>query len=406
MVSLIPSHHSHTSSRFSAIIVAAGKGLRAGQTVPKQFADWKGKPLLRHSAEALSRAGASPIVIAIPEGSEKRALTAVEGIENIHFVTGGATRQQSVRAALEALEHIPPVPAFVLIHDAARPDLPQDVIDRVLEALNTGKGAIPVLPVVDSLTFENNGKMGLSAEREKLRRVQTPQGFHFDDILGAHRDWSTEPDAGDDAQVMQKKGAEITLVSGDERLKKITFSDDFKESEVSPPSLDSASPPRPPVRVGTGFDVHRFATGRDLWLCGLQIPYHLGLSGHSDADVALHAIVDALLGAIGAGDIGQHFPPTDATWRGAPSSHFLDFAIQKVSQAGYIIGNIDLTIICEAPKIGPYREAMQNRLEELARLPPGRVNVKATTTEGLGFTGRNEGIAAQASISLYQTGLH
>jgi 2-C-methyl-D-erythritol 4-phosphate cytidylyltransferase/2-C-methyl-D-erythritol 2,4-cyclodiphosphate synthase len=370
---------------FAAVIVAAGRGLRAGQDLPKQFANWRGKPLLRHSAEALANAGAAPIVVAIPDGAEAIAQRALAGIDGIVLVTGGATRQQSVRAALEALEA--DAPTHVLIHDAARPGLSQAVITRLLAALESFPGAIPVLPVVDSLALAEGERMAGSAPREELRRVQTPQAFRFGEILASHRAWPGEPDAGDDAQVAQAAGLDIGLVEGDEALRKLTFAEDFIDD-------------RPATRVGTGFDVHRLAPGEELWLGGLQIEHELGLAGHSDADVAIHALVDALLGAIGAGDIGVHFPPSDAEWANAPSSRFLAHAVALAGEAGYRVGNADLTIICEAPRIGPYRDAMRAKLAELMGVDIASVSVKATTTEGLGFTGRGEGIAAQAVVGV------
>jgi 2-C-methyl-D-erythritol 4-phosphate cytidylyltransferase/2-C-methyl-D-erythritol 2,4-cyclodiphosphate synthase len=369
----------------AAVVVAAGQGLRAGQPLPKQFAIWRGKPVLRHSVEALARAGAAPIVVAIPQGADELAGAALTGIAGIRLVTGGATRQQSVLAALEALEA--DLPDQVLIHDAARPDLPLAVIERLLAALAVQAAAIPVLPVVDSLTETNGTLMGSPADRERLRRVQTPQAFRYGAILAAHRAWPGDANAGDDAQVAQAAGLEVALVDGDERLHKLTYSGDF--AAVSPP-----------IRVGTGYDVHRLAEGEELWLCGVQIDHPRGLAGHSDADVAIHALVDAILGAIGAGDIGSHFPPSDPAWRGASSDRFLVHAIDLAVEAGFVIGNVDLTIICEAPRIGPHRGAMRERLAELLRTELSNVSVKATTTERLGFTGRAEGIAAQAVATL------
>ena len=371
--------------RTAAVIVAAGQGLRAGQPLPKQFALWRGKPVVRHSAEALAASGITPIVVAIPAGAEEIATAGLAGIAGIRLVTGGATRQQSVRLALEALEQ--DVPDTVLIHDAARPVLPGAVIERLLAALDTAPGAIPVLPVVDSLTAADGAMMGAPARREDLRRVQTPQAFRYADILAAHRAWSGAADAGDDAQVARAAGLAVALVDGDEALHKLTFASDFAAA-------------RAPIRVGTGYDVHRFAPGEEMWLCGVRIEHHSGLSGHSDADVAIHALVDAILGAVGNGDIGSHFPPSDPQWKGASSDRFLVHAAKLAGEAGYRIGNVDVTIICEAPKIGPHRLAMRARLAELLGTSVEAVSVKATTTEKLGFTGRSEGIAAQAVATL------
>ena len=370
-----------TTASFAAVIVAAGQGLRAGQQVPKQFANWRGKPMVRHSAEALLAAGASPVVIAIPANADELAAGATAGLSGIRLVTGGETRQASVRVALEAL--VSDRPDKVLIHDAARPDCPIAVIERLLAALECHPGAIPVLPVIDSIAVEQAGMMAMSATREELRRVQTPQAFRYAGILDAHRKWRGDPLAGDDAQVAVAHLLAVAMVDGDERLRKLTFAEDFME-------------PLPAPRIGTGFDVHRLVEGEELWLCGVRIEHDRGLAGHSDADVGLHAVVDAILGAAGAGDIGEHFPPTDPQWRGAPSSRFVEHAIGLAEAAGYRIGNVALTLVCEAPRIGPHRDAMRARLAELLRVGIGAVNVKATTTERLGFTGRGEGIAAQA----------
>ncbi|KRA83378.1 bifunctional 2-C-methyl-D-erythritol 4-phosphate cytidylyltransferase/2-C-methyl-D-erythritol 2,4-cyclodiphosphate synthase [Altererythrobacter sp. Root672] len=374
-----------TTARFAAVIVAAGQGLRAGQPVPKQFALWRGKPLVRHSAEALLAAGARPVVVAIAAGHEEMAAQALAGLPDIHLVTGGATRQDSVRSALEVLAS--DAPEAVLIHDAARPDCPSEVVERLLVALDGQPGAIPVLPVVDSLAVDASGLMAGSAPREQLRRVQTPQAFRYSDILSAHRAWQGATTAGDDAQVARAAGLAVALVEGDERLRKLTFAEDFMTTLPYP-------------RTGTGFDVHRLVEGEELWLCGIRIEHTHGLAGHSDADVALHAVVDAVLGAVGAGDIGMHFPPSDPQWRGAPSSRFVEHAVDLALRAGFQIGNVDVTLICEAPKVGPHRDAMRARLAELLGVGIGAVSVKATTTERLGFTGRGEGIAAQAVATL------
>lgn len=373
---------------FAAIVVAAGKGLRVGGDVPKQFRHWRGKPLVRHSVEALLETGAAPLVVVIGADAGDEAAAALAGLEGVRFVTGGASRQDSVRNGLEALAA--DAPAHVLIHDAARPDLSRAVIARLLDALETRPGAIPVLPVVDSLAVAGeDGAMAGKAQRESLRRVQTPQAFRFAEILAAHRAWEGASDAGDDAQVLVASSGSVALVDGDERLKKITFAEDFVNAATMPA-----------FRVGQGFDVHRLAAGEELWLCGVQIPHDKGLAGHSDADVALHAITDAVLGAIGDGDIGTHFPPSDPQWRGARSGRFLEHAVSLARTAGYAIANIDLTLICEAPKVGPHRPAMRAEVARLMGLDESAVSIKATTTEKLGFTGRGEGIAAQAIVLL------
>ncbi|SFP09552.1 2-C-methyl-D-erythritol 2,4-cyclodiphosphate synthase [Qipengyuania nanhaisediminis] len=363
---------------FAAIVVAAGKGVRAGQPLPKQFAIWRGKPVVRHSVEALIAAGASRVIVAIPPGGEELAREALVGME-VSLVEGGTTRQESVSKALGTID----AAEFVLIHDAARPDVPRAVIAGLLAALDRHQGAIPTLPVVDSLAIDTDGVMTGAANRDVLRRVQTPQAFRFAAIRDAHKAWTGGQDAGDDAQVLRAHGGEVALVEGDKRLKKLTFAEDFVSQT-------------PDVRTGMGFDVHRLVAGEELWLGGIRIEHDKGLSGHSDADVALHTIVDALLGAVARGDIGDHFPPSDPQWKGASSDKFLLHAVKLVGEAGYRIGNIDLTLICEEPKIGPHREAMRARIAELAGVDIDRISVKATTTERLGFPGRGEGIAAQA----------
>ncbi len=374
--------------RFTAIVVAAGKGLRVGGEIPKQFRNWRGQPLLRHSVERLLDHGADHIIIAIPQGADDVVRAALDAHDAVTFVTGGATRQQSVLYALEALAERGP--SYVLIHDAARPDLPRAVTHGLIDALAAGnQGAIPVLPVVDSLAVDENGMMGASPDRDILRRVQTPQAFVYADILAAHRAWTGAPNAGDDAQVLAANGGAVALVDGHERLKKITFAEDLMDNST-----------QPAFRIGQGFDVHKLVEGEELWLCGVQLDHTHGLAGHSDADVALHAITDAVLGAIGDGDIGTHFPPSDPQWKGARSGQFLEHAAKLVAQAGYRIGNLDLTIICEAPKIGPHRPAMRSEVARLTGMDESAISIKATTTERLGFTGRGEGIAAQAIASV------
>ncbi len=389
-------HSNHTPPRrdgkLAAVIVAAGKGLRAGQPLPKQFAPYRGSSVLRHAVTALMEAGVSRFAVAIPPGGQAASNDCLFGIEGVSLVEGGATRQESVLRALEVMAN--DAPEKVLIHDAARPDCPPAVVNRLVQALEHNAGAIPVLPVVDSMIVADNGLVSGDARRETLRRVQTPQAFIYGDILAAHRAWQGEKSAGDDAQVLRAAGASVALVDGDERLKKLTFAEDFM-AEIAAPLSEGL-----PMRVGSGFDVHRLAAGEELWLCGVRIEHDRGLAGHSDADVGLHAVVDAILGAVAAGDIGQHFPPSDPQWKGAPSSRFVEHAIKLAGEAGYAVGNIDLTLICEAPKIGPHRDAMRARLAQLLQVGLGAVSVKATTTEKLGFTGRGEGIAAQAMATM------
>ena len=369
---------------FAAIVVAAGKGLRAGQDLPKQFATWRGKPLLRHSVEAFARFGAREVIVVIPENAQEIAAQVLSGLDGVRFVIGADTRQGSVQQGLQAIsdQNLP-----ILIHDAARPDVPETVVEALLEGLRSHEGAIPVLPIVDSLIEEASGIMGKPADRDRLRRVQTPQAFRGAAIREAHEAWVGPLDAGDDAQVLVRNGGTVALVEGHARLAKVTFAEDFMT-------------PILPVRIGSGFDVHRLAQGESLWLCGVTIDSTVGLVGHSDADVALHALTDAVLGALAEGDIGTHFPPSDPQWRGASSDRFLQHAVALAQERGYAIGNVDLTLICEVPKIGPHREAMRKRLAELLGVDTTAISVKATTTERLGFTGREEGIAAQASVTL------
>jgi 2-C-methyl-D-erythritol 4-phosphate cytidylyltransferase/2-C-methyl-D-erythritol 2,4-cyclodiphosphate synthase len=292
-----------------------------------------------------------------------------------------------VRNGLEAIAATGGAEA-VLIHDAARPFLPAAVVEGLLSALEAQPGAVPVLPMVDSLA-RSGPELGEPVARDGLVRVQTPQAFRFRAIFEAHRAWNGSADATDDAQVARAVGLSVAMVAGDEMLEKITYPKDFLRAEQRlAAGLVS--------RTGMGFDVHAFAEGEELWLGGILIPHSRGLKGHSDADVALHALTDALLGAIGEGDIGQHFPPSDPQWRGAPSSRFLEHARDLVAGKSGRIDHVDVTIICEAPKVGPYRDAIRERIAAILAVPTTRVSVKATTTERLGFTGRGEGIAAQA----------
>ena len=370
-----------TSGATVALLVAAGQGSRAGGTVPKQFALLAGRPMLAHAHAALSaHPGIDDVMTVIGAGQEELLAAA---LGDVAFVTGGAERRDSVRAGLEALAARSP--ARVLIHDAARPFLPAMVIDRLLAALDRAPGAVPVLPVADTLARED----GSPVDRAGLVRVQTPQAFRFDVALDAHRRWPAGQPATDDAGMVRAMGHEVMQVAGAPELEKVTHAADFAAAEARLAS-------RLISRSATGYDVHRLEAGEELWLGGVHIPHEQGLSGHSDADVALHALTDALLGTIGAGDIGTHFPPSDPQWKGARSGQFLEHAAMLVEKAGGLIDFVDLTLICEAPKIGPHREAMRAAIAALLRLPPARISIKATTTERLGFTGRREGIAAQA----------
>jgi len=374
-----------------ALIVAAGSGSRAGGELPKQYARVAGKIVLAHAIDHLRHPAIDEVRAVVAHGHDALYEEAVARHELAPPIPGGDTRQQSVRNGLEALAATGC--KRVLIHDAARPFLPASVIDRLLQALDENEAAVPILPVVDSLAAVSGNALGDSTERERLARVQTPQAFRFDAILDAHRRWNGQLGASDDAQVARAAGYEVATVAGDMMLEKLTFAEDFTRAEQR---LSGSLV----TRTGIGFDVHALADREELWLGGLLIPHSRGLKGHSDADVALHALTDALLGAVGAGDIGTHFPPSDPQWRGAPSSRFLEFARDLIERQGGRIDHVDLTIICEAPKIGPYRAAMCERIAALLRVPLSRVSVKATTTERLGFTGRGEGIAAQAAATI------
>jgi 2-C-methyl-D-erythritol 4-phosphate cytidylyltransferase/2-C-methyl-D-erythritol 2,4-cyclodiphosphate synthase len=369
--------------RIAVLIVAAGKGERAGTSLPKQYERLAGRPMLRRTVEAFS--GFS-VQVVIGPGQEELAAKALAGLTLPAPVTGGATRQESVRRGLEALAK--DAPDFVLIHDAARPLVSSKVIQAVVTALESGAdGALPMVAVSDTLRRKDDGGRWTLVPRDSLYRAQTPQGFVYDKIFAAHRAHAQE-DVTDDVALAELAGLKVQMVEGEEKNIKVTRKEDFALAETFLANLD--------VRTASGYDVHKFKEGDHIWLCGLKIPHTHGLEGHSDADVGLHAITDALLGCIGEGDIGQHFPPTDERWRGAASWKFLDHAASLVAARGGVINHVDVTIICERPKVGPHRDAMKAKIAEILKIDPGRVSVKATTTEGLGFTGRREGIAAQA----------
>jgi 2-C-methyl-D-erythritol 4-phosphate cytidylyltransferase/2-C-methyl-D-erythritol 2,4-cyclodiphosphate synthase len=379
-----------------ALIVAAGRGARFGGDIPKQYRQLGGKAVLRHAVERLlAHPGVSDVRVVISPEDRARYDEAVAGLTLLAPVAGGATRQQSVRNGLESL--IALKPDAVLIHDAARPFLDEGVIDRVIEGLSRAPGAIAALPVVDTIKRAGDGatttpRIETTTSRDRLWRAQTPQGFRFDAILSAHRAASAMEHT-DDAAVAEANGLAVELVMGSEENFKITTEGDLQRAE----RLIGGSWE---YRSASGYDVHRFAPGDAIMLCGVRVPHSAALEGHSDADVGLHALTDALLGAIGAGDIGQHFPPSDPKWRGADSSKFLAHAGELVASKGGRITHLDVTIICERPKVGPHRAAMIERIAAILDLEPDRVSVKATTTEGLGFTGRAEGIAAQATATV------
>jgi 2-C-methyl-D-erythritol 4-phosphate cytidylyltransferase/2-C-methyl-D-erythritol 2,4-cyclodiphosphate synthase len=369
-----------------ALIVAAGSGSRVGGDIPKQFRVVNGRPMLAHSYATLSKHGdIGTVFVVIGDGQDGLAKDALDGLPTPVLVQGGLTRRESVHHGLEEIARQGGAD-FVLIHDAARPFLPDSVIDDLIRALDTSAGAVPALPVVDSLS-RGDDMLSETVDRSQLWRVQTPQAFHFDAILDAHRSWTGE-EPTDDARMLMAKNGKVRIVPGSERLSKFTFSTDFAGNDMIPT-----------IRSGTGFDVHRLVAGEELWLCGIRIAHDKGLSGHSDADVAMHALTDAILGALALGDIGDHFPPSDPQWKGASSDRFLKHALTLATNEGYVLANADVTIICEAPKIGPHRQAMRIRLSEIMGAELSRISVKATTTELLGFTGRGEGIAAQAIVT-------
>ena len=371
----------------TALIVAAGRGERAGGDVPKQFRLIGGKPMLRWAVESLIRHPAVQSTrIVIAEGQQDSAKQALQGLDIGELITGGAERADSVRAGLEAIEA-----DAVLVHDAARPFCPPPVVDRLLASLEFFEGAAPVLPVGDTLARIAD-TLGDPVDRAGLGRVQTPQAFRLGALRSAYDMWNG-PSPTDETTVLRAAGMKVAAVTGDPALEKITLPTDFDRAEQW---LAGRLTPR----TGMGFDVHAFSGNGPIMLGGLEVPHDRGLAGHSDADVILHAITDALLGAAGLGDIGEHFPPSDPQWKGADSSLFLAHAAALVRDKGGLIDHIDCTIIAEAPKVGPYRQAMRSRIAEILGLSVDQVSVKATTTEGLGFTGRREGIAAQAIASI------
>ena len=371
---------------FSAIVVAAGAGSRAGGN--KQWRSLGGKPVLRWSVEALLEAGADVVVVTAP-GAGDQAVEALAGLAGWRTVEGGETRADSVRNGLSALTG--PADQVVMIHDAARPMLSRAVIDRLLTALQTADGAMPALPVADTIKRGADGAITETVDRVDLWRAQTPQAFRLDRLLAAWSRWPSNETPTDDASVVERDGGRVALVEGEARLMKLTFPEDFQMAEAL-----IAAGARTQTRVGMGFDAHRWGPGSSVWLCGVEIPHDQTLIGHSDADAGLHALTDAVLGAIGQGDIGDHFPPTDAQWKGASSDLFLEHAAKLVRERGGRLVHVDVTLICERPKVKPHREAMRARLAEILSLPLDAVSVKATTTEAMGFTGRGEGLAAQA----------
>ena len=375
--------------RVAAILVAAGSGSRFGGASPKQFAAIGGRPVLHWAAAALGD------VILQPVGDAAAIGVALHGLPHLPTVPGGATRQDSVRAGLEAL--VPHAPDVVLVHDAARPFVPPGIIPALLAALGHGPGAIPAMPVADTLKRGADGRVAGTVPRDGLFRAQTPQAFRFATLLDLHRQFAALPGMTDDASLLEHAGLDVALVPGSDDNIKLTYPEDLMRLErILLPSMEP--------RVGTGFDVHVLVPGRPLVLCGVVVPHALGLAGHSDADVGIHALCDAIYGALAEGDIGRHFPPSEATWKDADSARFLVHAAGRVAARGGRVANVDVTLICEQPKITPHAPAMMARLAALLGVDVARVSVKATTTERLGFPGRGEGIAAQAVATVLLPG--
>lgn len=372
-------------SGFAAVITAAGRGSRAGGEIPKQWRELRGQSILSRALHAF--AGFEHVVLVVHPDDMGLAIAQFGG--RVTIVTGTDSRSGSVMAGLKVLEG---QASHVLIHDGARPLVSAAVIQGVIDALQSGAvAAAPALPVSDALWTGAAGLVTGTQPRDGLYRAQTPQGFRLPEILAAHR---AHPEgAADDVELALRMGHAVAITEGSEDNLKITYPADFARAEML---LEAAMD----IRLGNGYDVHAFGLGDHVWLCGVQIPHDAGLVGHSDADVGMHALTDAIYGALAEGDIGRHFPPSDPQWKGADSAIFLRHAADLARQRGYAISNADVTLICEAPKIGPHAIAMQNRLAEIMGLEPGRISVKATTSERLGFTGRREGIASIATVAL------
>jgi 2-C-methyl-D-erythritol 4-phosphate cytidylyltransferase/2-C-methyl-D-erythritol 2,4-cyclodiphosphate synthase len=375
--------------RVAAVLVAAGSGSRFGGETAKQFLPLAGKPVLRHAAEALVQ----QVDLLQPVGETNATEAALELLPHLPVVAGGATRQDSVRAGLEALAAWSP--DVVLVHDGARPLIPAGTIPALLRALESAAGAIPAIPVADTLKRAANGLIEGTVSRDGLYRAQTPQAFRYRTLLAAHR----RDIAGttDDASLLEAVGEIVAIVPGSEDNIKLTYPEDLARLERI---MSTTLIPR----VGTGFDVHVLEAGRPLMLCGVAVPHDRGLAGHSDADVGIHALCDAIYGALAEGDIGRHFPPSEAAWKDADSARFLAHAAGRIAARGGKLANADVTLICERPKIAPHAASMSARLAAILRVPADCVSVKATTTEKLGFTGRGEGIAAQAVATVLLPG--
>ncbi len=381
----------------TALIVAAGSGQRAGQDLPKQYTKLGLKTILRHTLEKfIDHPLIDQVVVVIGAGQESLFKDSIQGLDgDIDFCIGGDTRQKSV---FEGLKHlIPPAPDKVLIHDGARPFVSAALIASIIQALDNNKAVLPAIAVNDTLKRVENGFSLGTVDRETLFQAQTPQGFGFNEIYSAHKRATSEKEFNftDDASVAEWNNINVSVVKGASDNFKITTAHDIERAIIL------TSSPIPDIRCGDGYDVHKFGPGDHVILCGVNIAHDQSLIGHSDADVALHALTDALLGAIASGDIGSHFPPSDLQWRNQSSDMFLEHACKLIAEKQGSILNMDVTLICEQPKIGPHRDQMRARIAEITHTDISRISVKATTCEGLGFTGRKEGIAACATVSVY-----
>lgn len=380
----------------AAVVVAAGRGLRTGGGLPKQYRELAGEPVIRSSLSLFAWHGQIGAVQTVIHPDDRTAYeAAAKGLRLLAPVMGGATRQASVRAGLEALSVR--LPDIVLVHDAARPFCSAELVSRAIVACGQTGAAIPALEVTDTIKrVDGSGLVAGTVDRAQLRSVQTPQAFRFAWLIEAHHRAAREgrDDFTDDAALAEWAGIKVATFAGDSGNVKLTTDEDFAKADAR--RIASLAD----LRLGNGFDVHAFGEGDHVWLGGIKIPHDRALTGHSDADVALHALVDAILGALADGDIGQHFSPNDPRWRGAASDQFLKFAVERVSKRGGRIAHLDLTIVCETPRIGPHRDAMRKRIAEIADMSIDRVAVKATTSEQLGFTGRKEGIVAMATATV------
>ncbi|MBL95059.1 MAG: bifunctional 2-C-methyl-D-erythritol 4-phosphate cytidylyltransferase/2-C-methyl-D-erythritol 2,4-cyclodiphosphate synthase [Magnetovibrio sp.] len=373
-----------------AIVLGGGRGNRFGGKVPKQYSDFHGEPLIRKVVKAFTTHPDIDAVLPVIHLEDKEvAFKALENLDALEPVIGGEERQHSVKNALESLTATPP--HNVLIHDAARPFISSSLISRVIHSLETEKAVVPGLPVTDTIKSHNGKRIISTLKRDRLLHAQTPQGFRYKNILSAHR--NVQGDAyTDDAAVAEASGLKVAFVNGEKKNIKITNPEDLDSNKNKSDIIE--------YRVGNGFDVHRFGDGNHVVLCGIKIPHNYSLIGHSDADAAMHALTDAILGAIGKGDIGYYFPPSAQKWKNVSSKVFLKYAADLVKKSRGKVTHVDITIVCQQPKIRPHREAMVNNIANILQINASRVNIKATTTETLGFTGRNEGLMAQATATI------